>query len=67
MKQKIVKVIMYKMYREDWFEVVYRSGRIVTYVQPTLPGTVEKFIDTATGREERYSKVYKRTEMVYTP
>ena len=67
MNQKIKFVRMYKMYREDWFEVVYHSGRIVTYTQPNLPRTVEKFIDMATGREERYTKVFNRTEMIYTP
>ena len=64
---KIKGVIMYKMYREDWFDVVYQSGRIVTYTQPTLPATVEKFIDSATSREEHFSKVFNRTEMIYKP
>lgn len=63
---KIKAVRMYKMYRENWFEVAYHSGRIVTYLQPSLPSTVEKFIDTATIREERYTKVFNRTEMLYT-
>ena len=66
MKQKIKAVRMYKMYREDWFEVAYHSGRIVTYTQPNLPSTVEKFIDEATGREEKYSKVDTRTAKIYT-
>ena len=63
---KIKAVRMYKMYREDWFEVDYHSGRIVTYTQPNLPSTVEKFISDATVREERFCKVFNRTEMVYT-
>ena len=64
---KIKFVRMYKMYREDWFDVVYHSGRIVTYTQPNLPGTVEKFIDAATVRTEQFDKLFKRYEMIYEP
>lgn len=66
MKAKIKFIRMYKMYREDWFDVVYHSGRTVTYTQPNLPSTAEKFIEAATGRKEQFDKFYKRTEMIYT-
>lgn len=62
---KIKFVRMYKMYREDWFDVVYHSGRIVTYTQPRLPSTVEKFVAEATTRTEQYDTVFKRHEMIY--
>jgi hypothetical protein len=58
---------MYKMYREDWFEVVYHSGRIVTYTQLNLPRTVEKFIDMATSRKEVCTEIFNRTVIIYTP
>lgn len=64
---KIKSVRMYKMYREDWFEVIYHSGRIVTYTQPYLPNTVEKFVFDADTRTEHYDPVYKRYEMIYEP
>lgn len=64
---KIKFVRMYKMYREDWFDVIYHSGRIVSYTQPTLPTTVEKFVEEATNRTEQYDTLYKRYEMIYEP
>ena len=64
---KIKRVFMYKMYREDWFEVVYHSGRIVTYTLSNLPKTVENFVLVATSRTMHYSKLFNRHEMVYEP
>ena len=64
-KTKIKRVFMYKMYRENWFEVVYHSGKIVTYTQPNLPRTVEKFVSEATTRTEHFSKTFNRAEMVF--
>ena len=62
---KIKFVRMYKMHREDWFEVIYHSGRIVTYTQPELPSTIEKFIADATVRKEQYDPIFNRPEMIY--
>lgn len=62
---KIKFVRMYKMHRENWFEVIYHSGRIVTYTQPELPCTVEAFIDAATIRKEYFDTIFKRMEMIY--
>lgn len=59
-------VRMYKMYRENWFEVIYTSGRIHTYVgEPNLPKTVSTFVTTATKRTEQYDRVFNRPEMIY--
>lgn len=62
---KIRFVRMYKMYRENWYEVIYHSGRIVTYLEPDLPATVGAFVDSATIRRQQYDKVFKRDEMLY--
>lgn len=63
---KIKFVRMYKYYRSNWYDVVYESGRVVTYLDIHLPKTVERFVESATGREEQYCKIFKRTEMIYT-
>lgn len=65
MKSKIKFVRMYKMYRENWYDVVYHSGRVYTYTEPYLPATVEKFVNSSDIREEQYDKVFNRVEMIY--
>lgn len=62
---KIRFVRMYKMYRENWYEVIYRSGRIVTYTEPELPATVNAFVESSTIREQQHDKVFHRDEMLY--
>lgn len=62
---KIRFVRMYKMYRENWYEVIYHSGRVVTYTEPSLPATVGAFVGSATIRRQEYDKVMKRDEMLY--
>lgn len=65
MKSKIKFVRMYKMYRENWYDVIYHSGRVCTYTEPYLPATVEKFVNSSDIREEQYDKVFNRVEMIY--
>jgi len=62
---KIKFVRMYKMYRENWYEVVYHSGRVCTYLEGELPSTANKFVETSTVRKQQYDKVFHRDEMLY--
>ena len=64
MRGKIKFVRVYKLYREDWYDVVYHSGRVVTYLMPDLPTTVERFIESSVIREEQHDK-YHGAEMLY--
>ncbi len=67
MKNKKIKFVrMYKMYRENWYEVIYNSGRIHTYAgEQNLPYTVREYVATANKRTEQYDKVFNRLEMIY--
>lgn len=62
---KIKFVRMYENYRENWYDVVYTSGRVMTCAEPYLPKTVERFIETSTIRKEQHDNSYKRDEMLY--
>ena len=63
---KIKFVRMYKMYREDWFDVVYKSGRIHTYAGAhNLPKTALEYVEKASKRTEQHDKVFNRSEMIY--
>ena len=64
-RSKIKCVTMYKMYRENWYDVVYHSGRVCTYTEPYLPATVQRFVDSSDIRRERHDSVFHRDEMVY--
>lgn len=65
MRGKIRFVREYTMYRENWYEVIYHSGRIVTYTEPELPATVVDFMFSSNIRREQYDKVFKRDEKLY--
>lgn len=67
MKQTKIKFIRkYDMYRENWYDVVYHSGKIFTYVgEENLPKTALEYVTTATKRTEQYDKLFKRSEMIY--
>lgn len=55
------------MYRENWYDVIYHSGRIHTYAgEESLPKTALEYVRTASSRVEQYDKVFNRTEMIYT-
>ena len=62
---KIKFVRLYTFYREDMFDVVYKSGRVVSYRLPDLPRTVVQFVVNAENRTEQYDPVFKRWEMLY--
>lgn len=64
-RSKIKFVRMYKMYRENWYDVIYHSGRVCTYLEPDLPTTVEKFVESSTIREQQHDKMFNRDEMIY--
>lgn len=55
---KIRHIRMYKQYRENWYDVVYTSGRIATYTEPYLPTTAAKFIDSSEIRRERDGEMF---------
>lgn len=62
---KIKFVRMYKMYRENWYDVIYNSGRVCTYPEPYLPSTVNAFVDTSAVRKQQFDRVFNRDEMLY--
>lgn len=64
-RSKIKFVRMYKMYRENWYDVIYHSGRVCTYLEPDLPTTVEKFVESSTIRKQQHDKTFNRDEMIY--
>ena len=64
-RSKIKFVRKYEMYRENWYDVVYHSGRVCTYTEPEIPATVERFIESSEIREEQYDKTFHRAEMLY--
>lgn len=64
-RSKIKVVRMYKEYRENWYDVIYHSGRVVCYTEPYLPNTVEQFIQSSTIRKEQHDKTFNRDEMLY--
>ena len=63
---KIKFVNLYTFCREDMFDVVYKSGRVVTYSLPDLPRTVVQFVVNAENRVEQFDPVLKRWEMIYS-
>lgn len=62
---KIKFVRMYKMYRENWYDVIYHSGRVCTYIEPELPSTVNAFVESSNIRKQQYDKTFRRDEMLY--
>lgn len=62
---KIKFVRKYEAYRENWYDVIYYSGRIYTFLETGLPKTVEEFVTTAAKRTEQYDTLFKRSEMIY--
>lgn len=64
-RSKIKFVRMYKMYRENWYDVIYHSGRVCTYTEPELPATVEKFFNSSEHRKQQHNKTFNRDEMIY--
>lgn len=66
-EKNVIKFVRhYQAYREDWFDVVYESGRCYTYRLPDLPKTVDDFIQSAESCEEQYDRTFKRKEYIYT-
>lgn len=64
-RNKIKFVRMYKMYRENWYDVIYHSGRVCTYTEPELPATVEKFVGSSEIRKQQHDRTFNRDEMIY--
>lgn len=62
---KIRFVRMYKMYRENWYDVIYHSGRATTYIEPELPATVGAFVESSTIRRQQHDKTFHRDEVLY--
>lgn len=65
---KIKFVRKYENYRENFYDVIYRSGRVYTYSEPDLPKTIINFVTNATKRTEQYDRTSTRAnkwEMIY--
>lgn len=54
----------YNLYGIEYYEVIYKSGRIVTYSRERLPKTIKAFLAGKEGREQ-FDKVFNRTETIY--
>ena len=54
----------YNLYGIEYYEVIYKSGRIVTYSRERLPKTVKAFLAGKQGREQ-FDRVFNRTETIY--
>lgn len=69
MKNAAIKFVRkYENYRENWYDVIYHSGRAYTYCECDLPKTVAAFVATATRRKEQYDRTAPRQnkyEMIY--
>lgn len=63
-RSKIKFVRMYKMYRENWYDVIYHSGRVCTYLESYLPATVEKFVNSSEIRKQQHDRTFNRDEMI---
>lgn len=68
MKEKIKFARKYEAYRENWYDVIYHSGRAYTFRETDLPKTVLNFINAASKRKEQYDRTAPREnkyEMIY--
>lgn len=65
---KIKFVRKYENWRENFYDVIYQSGRAYTFTETELPKTVVEFVTTATKRYEQYDYTSTRKnkyEMIY--
>lgn len=62
---KIKFIRRYVMYRTDVFDIVYKSGRVVSKTLEDLPKTAQAFLDSATHIEHQWDSVYNRGETIY--
>lgn len=66
-KSKIKFVRKYEFYGSAAYEVIYHSGRLVSYWDSQIkkmPATVKAFLEGKQPREQ-YDKLFKRTEYIY--
>lgn len=64
---KIKFIRKYDFYNSTAYEVIYHSGRIVSYWDSQIekmPATVKAFLEGKKPREQ-YDKVFRRTEYIY--
>jgi hypothetical protein len=64
---KIKFIRKYEFYGSTAYEVIYMSGRIVSFRDTQtekMPATVKAFLDGKQPREQ-YDKLFKRTEYIY--
>lgn len=55
----------YNLYGGDYYDVIYRSGRVVTVGVDDMPKTVRAFVENAKTVRHQYDSVYKRSETIY--
>lgn len=61
---KIHAVRVYQFYDEEYADVMYESGRLVSYAVNELPQTVKDWMVDKDWTVQ-YDKVYKRNEVIY--
>lgn len=66
MESKIKFVRHYAFCREDYFDVVYKSGQVRTCPLIDLPKTAALFIANANKTDHHYDPVFKRDEVIYS-
>lgn len=64
-ESKIKSVREYVSYNHTWYDIIYKSGRIVTLPDEDIPKTARDFLANATRLEEWYNSIFKRTEIIH--
>ena len=66
MKESKIKFIReYASYKHTWYEIIYKSGRIITLPDEDIPKTAREYITNATRREEQYNSIFNRHEVIH--
>ena len=66
MESKIKFIRHYVFYREDYFDVVYKTGQVRTCPLCDLPKTAALFLAYANRTDHHYDPVFKRDEVIYS-
>ena len=55
----------YSWYGGDYYDVIYRSGRVVTMGVDDMPKTVRAFIENAKTVHQEYDRTFKKLDTIY--
>ena len=61
---KIFRIRQYMWYDEEWYDIMYESGRLVSYPVESLPKTAQRWMVDKEW-DVQYDKLYKRNEVIY--